>query len=433
MQKFLLWMVQVAAVVPVGLCLPKLFRIRHPRSHFIYCRFLLAVCFVLPFVQPWNCVIVSGADNQFRVSVLASIAPVVLPLTRTLSSQRIVAGVLLGGIVVKLCSFVIGLCRIYVYRLSAIRLQPAPEFVSYARRLINCDADVWLSLKDIGPFTFGVSRPTIVLPQNFLTLDEDAQRSIMCHELLHIRRNDWFNTIVEQLIGIIFWFHPAILWLLEEIRLAREKVVDAEVVRRILVRQPYIHALLAMAGVSESPDATAPFFLRRGHLVDRMRHLLMDDSVSVIRLVFSYVSVVCIVAAATFFAALSLPLSGETRIAGVVSPALKQIAMHVSKRRTMGGHIYSLNEGVTVPSVVSQVEPQYSDTAREARIQGGVLLEGIVETDGSMTVTGIGRGLEPTLDHNAIYALDQWRFKPGRFHGVPVPVRMDVEVQFNLR
>ena len=83
--------------------------------------------------------------------------------------------------------------------------------------------------------------------------------------------------------------------------------------------------------------------------------------------------------------------------------------------------------------MISQVEPQYSDTAREDRVQGSVLLEGIVEPDGSMSVTRIGRGLEPTLDHNAKYALERWRFEPGRLNGVPVRVRMEVEVRFNVQ
>ncbi len=159
----------------------------------------------------------------------------------------------------------------------------------------------------------------------------------------------------------------------------------------------------------------------------------MDDGISAVRLVLSYVSVTSIVAAAGFFAVLSFPLNGEPRINDGVSPVVKPIASYVSKKRTMRGHIYSLNEGATLPSVVSKAEPEYSDTAREACIQGSVLLEGVVETDGSMTVMSIGRGLEPTLDHNAIYALERWRFEPGRLNGVPVRVRMDVEVQFNLR
>ena len=41
---------------------------------------------------------------------------------------------------------------------------------------------------------------------------------------------DWLFTVVEELVRAVFWFHPAIWWLLGEIQLAREQAVDREVV-----------------------------------------------------------------------------------------------------------------------------------------------------------------------------------------------------------
>ena len=62
-------------------------------------------------------------------------------------------------------------------------------------------------------------------------LDPAMQEAILCHELLHVRARDWLFTVAEELVRAIFWFHPAIWWLLGEISLAREQVVDREVVR----------------------------------------------------------------------------------------------------------------------------------------------------------------------------------------------------------
>ena len=50
---FLSWFVQVSAVASVGALLPKIFRIRHPRSHLVYCYALLVACVGLPLLQPW--------------------------------------------------------------------------------------------------------------------------------------------------------------------------------------------------------------------------------------------------------------------------------------------------------------------------------------------------------------------------------------------
>jgi TonB family protein len=61
------------------------------------------------------------------------------------------------------------------------------------------------------------------------------------------------------------------------------------------------------------------------------------------------------------------------------------------------------------------------------------VLEGIVETDGSMTVDRVARGLHPELDHNAVYALEQWRFAPATRNGVPVRFALAIEVNFNVK
>lgn len=436
LQNFLSWIAQITVVVIAGLLLPALFRIRHSRSQLIYYRLLLALCVWLPLLQSWQITIDEASGNASHSSGLAAIAPTILFVAPGLSLERIGLWILLAGIGLRLCRFLMGLCRLYHYRKAAIVLQPAPDSVVFARRLINCDADVCLSLNDIGPVTFGMGRPTILLPDRFLTLDEEAQRAVVCHELLHVRRNDWFATIIEELVGIAFWFHPAVWWLVAQIRITREKVVDEEVVRRTIARQPYIEALLAMAGAPLEDRIAAPLFLRRRHLMDRMRSLLVSDRVSPLRLVSSYLSMISMLAAASFIAFVAFPLMGQPVVRESIPVATEESfsASAIANRgHDAQQHIYKVGEGITAPFVVSQVEPQYSDTARQERVQGTVLLEGVVETDGSIKVTRIGRSLEPSLDHNARYALEHWRFEPGRLNGLPVPVQLDVEVRFNLQ
>jgi len=53
LENFLSWFVQVSAVACVGAVLPKIFRIRHPRSHLVYCYALVVACLGLPLLQPW--------------------------------------------------------------------------------------------------------------------------------------------------------------------------------------------------------------------------------------------------------------------------------------------------------------------------------------------------------------------------------------------
>ena len=98
-----------------------------------------------------------------------------------------------------------------------------------------------------------------------------------------------------------------------------------------------------------------------------------------------------------------------------------------------GGGVFRVGGGVTPPTVIQRIEPQYSEEARKARYQGTVVLEAIVRRDGSCDIIRVVRSLGFGLDENAMQALRQWRFKPGMRNGVPVDVSLNIEVNFNLR
>lgn len=98
-----------------------------------------------------------------------------------------------------------------------------------------------------------------------------------------------------------------------------------------------------------------------------------------------------------------------------------------------GGGVYNVGGGVTSPTVLSRVDPEYSEDARRARHQGTVVLEAIVRRDGSVEILGVAKGLGYGLDENAIAALSQWTFSPGKKNGQPVDVRLSIEVNFTLR
>jgi TonB family protein len=89
-------------------------------------------------------------------------------------------------------------------------------------------------------------------------------------------------------------------------------------------------------------------------------------------------------------------------------------------------------DGVSAPQLIFQVEPQYSEEARKAKLSGIVVLDLIVDPSGRArnirVVSGAGMG----LDERAVQAVEQWRFKPGMKSGKAVPVRARVEVNFRL-
>ena len=94
--------------------------------------------------------------------------------------------------------------------------------------------------------------------------------------------------------------------------------------------------------------------------------------------------------------------------------------------------IYRIGEGVTPPTLIYKREPAYSEAARNAKLQGTVLLSAIVRKDGSLESVKVLRGLGLGLDKKAIAALMTWRFRPGMKGGRPVDVAVNIEVNFRL-
>ncbi len=98
-----------------------------------------------------------------------------------------------------------------------------------------------------------------------------------------------------------------------------------------------------------------------------------------------------------------------------------------------GGGVFRIGGGVSPPTILFKVDPQYSEEARKARYQGTVVLEAIVRSDGTVDILRVVRSLGFGLDENAIQALKQWKFRPGMRNGQPVDVALNIEVNFNLR
>lgn len=100
-----------------------------------------------------------------------------------------------------------------------------------------------------------------------------------------------------------------------------------------------------------------------------------------------------------------------------------------------GGGPYRPGNGVTTPVLVREVKPGYTSEAMRAKIQGSVLLQCTVQTDGSVTDIQVIRSLDPVfgLDQQAINAARQWRFRPGTLRDQPVPVQITIELSFTLR
>jgi protein TonB len=98
----------------------------------------------------------------------------------------------------------------------------------------------------------------------------------------------------------------------------------------------------------------------------------------------------------------------------------------------MGGGVYKIGGGVSSPSLIYKVEPEYSEEARKAKFQGTVLLYVEVDEKGLPRNIRVIRPLGLGLDQKAIEAVEKWKFSPGKKDGKPVAVQAQIEVNFRL-
>ena len=100
-----------------------------------------------------------------------------------------------------------------------------------------------------------------------------------------------------------------------------------------------------------------------------------------------------------------------------------------------GGGAYQPGNGVETPRLLRDVKPKYTAGAMRAKIQGVVVLECIVLSDGTVGDVQVKRSLDQTfgLDEEAVKAARQWQFAPGTRLGQPVAVIVSIELSFSLR
>ena len=92
--------------------------------------------------------------------------------------------------------------------------------------------------------------------------------------------------------------------------------------------------------------------------------------------------------------------------------------------------VYSVKDGVTPPVVISKVEADYTPEARRANFSGTVSATVIVGEDGSLRDIRINNPPGYGLEEKVIEALHQWKVKPGKLNGKPVPTRTIIDITF---
>jgi beta-lactamase regulating signal transducer with metallopeptidase domain len=331
------WSAQVSLLALAAAPLPHLLQVRQPRVLLSYWRALLGISLVLPFVQPWHrmpgiTAIAFSPDTTGAGAVPPSALPVShwhFPGVQVIA--QIVGIILLAGIAARFVVLVLGLLKLRQLRRASFPIASFAESAAVLEEMrahVNTVAEFRFSADVDSPVTFGFAAPVILLPERFPFMDARFQSAIACHELLHVRRHDWSHHLAEEAIRCAFWFHPAIVWFIGRVRLAREQVVDFEVIRLTKARKPYLEALLEFTTGHARPAAIpAPPFLCERQFAERVALMLKEVRMSRTRLIASLTAIASCLALAATLAVWAFPLKAAPR-----TPAQNAIPSAVAGR-----------------------------------------------------------------------------------------------------
>jgi bla regulator protein blaR1 len=402
------WTLQASLLAAAGMLVS--LTLAHPKTRLIFWQGLLVLMLLLPAAEPWRAAPSPGATIDTALRLTSGAAA-----TRFLVSPRTVAlWLIAAGAVLRLAWIAVGFTRLRAYRHSARPIAP-PEFARGTARW-------YLSELLPGPVTYGWRKPVILLPSR---MPDTVFESIALHELVHVRRRDWLCVVAEELVRALLWFQPAVWVALSRIQIAREEVVDREVVGITRDRDGYVDALVTIAGQSVLPDlAPAPLFLKKRHLRSRVAGLLKEITMSPKRIAATLAAAV----PATILAA-----AGAVWLFPIASPAQDPPKREAPPQPSRRAEPQNENGESRPPSVISRIEPAYPQEAKDEKVQGKVILHTTIDETGKATnfevVDTPGAGLEQA----AIDAVSQWAFRPGTKDGRPVSVQVTIEVNFQLK
>lgn len=447
LQNLAAYSLQVAALILAGAALVYVFRLKAPTVLLAFWQALLAVCLLLPLIQPWRTPQPAApALTSTTVLTSAPILPdsgVVWPVSASLPARPMpfptyetIVVILGAGVGLRFVWLAIGMVRLRRYRNKSRRLAVLPEVIREIQWQVGVSPEIFLSKEIDTPVTYGLHKPAVLFPESFIKMEANLQRPIACHELLHVQRRDWVYIVVEEILRSVFWFHPAVRWALGRIHLSREQVVDREVLRVTHERGHYLESLLHIASLRGRPAAVpAPLLLKERHLVQRVALMLKESKMTRSRLILSLVSIAALLLWTGTFAAGVFPLTGSPRVESMAPapPAAAPIVMTNAPEPLKKQQQEPIRVGneVQASKLIYKVLPVYPELAKRARVEGVVTLQVTTNEDGTVADIKILRA-HPLLSQPAIDAVKQWRYSPTLLNGVPVPVQAYVDVEFKL-
>ena len=394
-------------------------------------RFILIVSLVLPFILPFIDVR-EWLESRDRMIMLthfdysAVLPEIVVGSEAVETGNRVfvlsewIGYLYLAGVVVLLV-------RLAVQAFSLYRLivrMPEKEINGVCVKCLNDPS---------GPFSFFGW-----IFMNPAAVKEDEISEILTHEMAHVKQHHSVDVLLAEMVSICCWMNP-FAWLLKrEVRLNLEFLADRKVMEAGFATKSYQYHLLGLAynhkyGLSNNFNFS--------HLKQRiiMMNKKKSNATGHIKYALFVLPAFALLVAGNISCSqdasqtedakeeVVAPVSPEAKEAPADSTAKEEVFMVAEQMPEFPGGMKELLKFL-------QNNLKYPENAMKNNVQGRVIVQFVVEKDGTLTEFKVARSVDPDLDAEALRVLQTMpKWKPGMQRGKIVRVKFTVPVSFKLQ
>jgi TonB family protein len=279
------------------------------------------------------------------------------------------------------------------------------------------------------PFAAGWRQPVVVLPRSFR--DPSSVELALIHELSHIRRGHAFSRWFLFATRAVFWFHPLVSVAIERVLTLQECECDHDVLAvGSSGRREYANLLFNFS-TEASPAPVVPgspgllcttIYSHPQQLKHRIMAMQSPFKISAGRnRVLSGLTLLLVVS-----------LIACSDVASPTATATTEVEMSEAAATIDGDALTA--EGIdSWPSLQSSYNDlKYPAIAKKAGIEGRVVIQFVVDTDGSVSSATVLRGIGGGCDEEALRFVKASKWTPGMGDGKPVKVKLSIPITFKL-
>ena len=224
-------------------------------------------------------------SNPIAGSVTGGTEPVSIETFRGYFDEHLplIAAIWILGMAAFLLRLLGGLSYVYYLR-GRMNFPVDPYWTEIMERMVEKTGlrksiPVLESALTRSPLTIGHLKPLILFPIGIINrLSESEVEAILAHELAHILRRDYLFNILQSIVEALFYYHPAVWWLSNQLRNERESACDEKAIELCGDKINYAKALVTMQEMAFYPMTPALAFAgqRQSQFLKRMQRLFQQ-------------------------------------------------------------------------------------------------------------------------------------------------------------